>query len=403
MPVTSGFYNSLHGDRRYDAMQISSIFDGVLTDGVYQGYGSKFAVVATTGRVIQVGTGRAWFDHTWTLNDSALDITLDPAHATLNRYDEVVIEVNSSDDVRANTIKVVKGVEAASAARPSLVNTSTIKQYSLAYVYRPANTPTVLTSHITSVVGTPSTPYVANLVNGNLSLYSLFDAIGNPKMHRTVFRGKNLGAALSGEQKTAIANGTFNDLWLGDYWVIGGVTWRIADINYWYNTGDPNRFLQNHLVIMPDTSLYTTKMRTSASTASGYAGSNMRTTNLNAAKTTINSAFPGSVLTHREILSTQVIDGYVEDLAWFDSTVEIPTEQMFIGAKFFSNDERMNSGKQLALMSVDPTFMHNPGNVLTWFRNIHDGSHYSGFNSDGTIDFFVANDVIGVRPVFAIG
>lgn len=402
MPVTSGFYNSLHGDRRYDAMQISSMFDGVLTDGVYQGYGSKFAVVATTGRVIQVGTGRAWFDHTWTLNDSVLAITLDPEHATLNRYDEVVIEVNSSDDVRANTIKVVKGVEAATPSRPGLTNTSTIKQYSLAYVYRPANTPTVLTSHITSVVGTPSTPYVANLVNGNLSLYSLFDAIGNPKMHRTVFRGKNLGTSFTGAQKAAIVAGTFDDLWLGDYWVIGGVTWRIADINYWYKTGDV-QFLQNHIVVIPDSSLYTTKMNTTASTASGYAGSNMRTTNLNAAKTTVNSAFPGSVLTHREILSTQVISNYVENYAWYDSTVEIPTEQMFFGTSFYSDDERMNSGKQLALMSVDPTFSHNPGNVITWFRNVHDGSHYTGFNNDGTVDFFVTNDVIGVRPVFAIG
>ena len=402
MPVTSGFYNSLHGDRRYDAMQISSMFDGVLTDGVYQGYGDKFNATAAGGRVVNIGTGRAWFNHTWTLNDSTLAVTLDPAHATLNRYDEIVIEVNSSDAVRANTIKVVKGVEAASAARPGLTNSATVKQYSLASVYRPANAPSVLTAHITKIVGQTETPYVANLVNGNLSLYSLFDAIGNPKMHRTVFRGKNLGTSFTGAQKAAIVAGTFDDLWLGDYWVIGGVTWRIADINYWYKTGDV-QFLQNHLVVIPDSSLYTAKMNTAETTASGYAGSEMRVTNLNAAKTTINNAFPGAVKTHRELITTEVTSGKASNYAWYDSTVEIPTEHMFYGASFFGTDQMTSSAKQLALMSVDPTFLFNSGNVSTWFRNVVNDSSYSGFHSPGKVDYFICWDAVGVRPVFAIG
>ena len=138
MSLTYGFYNSNAGDRKYDAVQMSSIFDGIIHDGVYASIGDSFAVAATTGRGITVGTGRAWFNHTWTFNDSAIPLTVSAAAAVLDRIDAVVLEVGVS--ARTNTIKLVNGTPASSPLRPAMVNDANTKQYPLAYIYSKANT-----------------------------------------------------------------------------------------------------------------------------------------------------------------------------------------------------------------------------------------------------------------------
>ena len=109
MGLTSGFFNSLNGDRKYNAEQLSSIFDGVITDGVYASIGSAFMVNATTGNAITVGTGRAWINHVWVSNDTILPITASESDVTKNRYDAVVIEADRSDSVRAGSIKIING------------------------------------------------------------------------------------------------------------------------------------------------------------------------------------------------------------------------------------------------------------------------------------------------------
>ena len=139
MTVTYGFYNSVNGDRKYDAKDFAEIFDGIIEDGVHKGIGDDFKVTATGGNTVAVGTGRAWFDHTWTLSDTAVPFTIDAAHASLNRIDLIVLEVDSSDAVRANTIRYLRGTPAQSPVAPGLGNTSTLKRYPLASIYRPLN------------------------------------------------------------------------------------------------------------------------------------------------------------------------------------------------------------------------------------------------------------------------
>ena len=108
MSVTYGFYDSLNGDRKYSALQMSSLFDGLIIDGVFASIGTAFAVKATTGQTLNVGIGKAWFNHTWTLNDSILPLEAPDSETLLNRIDAVVIEVDSTDSVRANSIKITK-------------------------------------------------------------------------------------------------------------------------------------------------------------------------------------------------------------------------------------------------------------------------------------------------------
>ena len=157
MTLTYGFYNSSAGDRKYDAVQMSSIFDGIIHDGIYSSIGNSFAVTHQSGRNITVGTGRAWFDHTWSFNDAAIPLSITAAEAVLNRYDAVVLEIGVN--LRTNSVKVITGTPASSPVRPAMVKDANTKQYPLAYIYVKANTANLSPADITNMVGSSETPF----------------------------------------------------------------------------------------------------------------------------------------------------------------------------------------------------------------------------------------------------
>lgn len=161
MALTFGFYNSLNHDRRYNAEQFGSIFDGVIHDGVYSNIGGKLMVKsANDGMQVNIQTGRAWFDHTWTLNDTIYPITLPEAEPLLSKYVAVVLEVNKEEAVRTNSFKVISGTPASSPTKPTLINSGNVHQYALAYVLiKPAVT-TITQSMITNNVGKSGCPFV---------------------------------------------------------------------------------------------------------------------------------------------------------------------------------------------------------------------------------------------------
>ena len=164
MSVTYGFYNSLNGDRKYNAEQISSIFDGLIVDGVFASIGTAFAVEAAGGLTINVGIGRAWFNHTWTLNDSILPLTAPESEVLLDRIDAVVLEVNGLESVRKNSIKIVAGTPSSEPVRPTLENEVNVHQYPLAYIYRKFGSTVITQADITNMVGTDSTPFVTGII-----------------------------------------------------------------------------------------------------------------------------------------------------------------------------------------------------------------------------------------------
>lgn len=402
MAVTGGFYNSLAGDRTYNATQMGSMFDGVVTDGVYQAYGSAFALLATTGLSFTVGSGRAWFNHTWTLNDSLLTLTCPAADPTLPRYDAVILEVDTSDAVRANTIKIISGVAASSPVKPSLTNSGNVHQYALGYIYRGGGSSSITQGNITTAVGTIETPFASSSLFGNMSIYSMFDSAGAYKMHRTTFRGKNLGGKLTTGQKAAIQAGTFDDLWLGDYWVIGGITYRIVDIDYWYLTGQ-TPCTKHHVVVMPDQTMYNAVMNSTATAANGYGRSDMRSSKLNAAKSSINSAFPSAVVSHTEFFTTSIGSDDVVSQAWYPATVEIPSAVMLFGSTYYGYERHVVSTSQLSLFAVDRTFMVPSTSVGTWLNNCASTTQFAYVTSESSAYYLDANTNSGVRPVFAVG
>ena len=230
----------------------------------------------------------------------------------------------------------------------------------------------------------------------------------NPQVHQTIFRGKNLGSSLTAAQKAAIQDGSFDGIFLGDYWTISGVTYRVADFDYWQRCGDAN-FTSHHLIIVPDSSMYSHVMNDTNTTEGGYVGSKMYTEGLNDAKTRINAAFGDAVLSHREYLVNAVTNGRPSGGGWFDSTVELMDEIMVYGCKVFGPVSDGSSipinytidESQLALFRAVPKFMRNRQTL--WLRDVVSGTNFANTNDRGGAYCGSASASYGVRPVFSIG
>ena len=224
--------------------------------------------------------------------------------------------------------------------------------------------------------------------------------------HNCIYRGKNLGTSVTAEQYAAISSGKFTDLYIGDYWVIKGVTYRIAAFDYYYNCGDTN-FTKHHVVIVPDTSLYKAQMNTSNVTTGGYVDSAMYKSNLAQAKTTIKAAFGSAhVLTKRELLTNAVNGNTPSGWAWFDSDVELMNEVQVYGSVAWGahdgNGYNVASGDgQFPLFMFDRTKLHNREDY--WLRDVSSATSFSNVNNNGDAGYNGASRSLGVRPAFCIG
>jgi len=168
MSLTYGFYNSIKqngvGDRLYTAEQFAQIFDGVINDGIFNNIGNNFVVRWVEGLTVVVGSGRAWFERTWTYNDSDYRLTLDSGELLLPRYDAVVLETNHAISSRTNSLKIIKGTPANDAKYPTLIQNEDQYQHPLAYIYVPASASAIDQNSITSVVGTSACPFVTSIL-----------------------------------------------------------------------------------------------------------------------------------------------------------------------------------------------------------------------------------------------
>lgn len=224
--------------------------------------------------------------------------------------------------------------------------------------------------------------------------------------HNCIYRGKNLGTSVTAEQYAAISSGKFTDLYIGDYWVIKGVTYRIAAFDYYYNCGDTN-FTKHHVVIVPDTSLYKAQMNTSNVTTGGYTGSAMYKSNLAQAKTTIKAAFGSAhVLTKRELLTNAVNGNTPSGWAWFNSDVELMNEVQAYGSVAWGahdgNGYNVASGDgQFPLFMFDRTKLHNREDY--WLRDVSSATYFSYVSNSGDANGDYASFSFGVRPAFCIG
>lgn len=239
----------------------------------------------------------------------------------------------------------------------------------------------------------------------------------NAGAHNAIYRGKSLGSTVTTAQYAAIKAGTFDDLYIGDYWTIGGVNYRIAAFDYYLNSGDTN-CTTHHVVIVPDTCLYNAQMHNTSSggwesgaantTAGGYVGSDMYKSNLEQAKTTIKSAFSGHVLKHRIYLTNAVANGRASGGAWCDSEVDLMCEQMVYGSGIFSpvSDGSNVPANYRVEKSQLPLFQHEPSRICNrnnwWLRDVITASLFANVSSGGNANYGDASSSLGVRPAFCI-
>ena len=239
----------------------------------------------------------------------------------------------------------------------------------------------------------------------------------NAGAHNAIYRGKSLGSTVTTAQYAAIKAGTFDDLYIGDYWTIGGVNYRIAAFDYYLNSGDTN-CTTHHVVIVPDTCLYNAQMHSTSSggwesgaantTAGGYVGSDMYKSNLEQAKTTIKSAFSGHVLKHRIYLTNAVANGRASGGAWCDSEVDLMCEQMVYGSGIFSpvSDGSNVPTNYRVEKSQLPLFQHEPSRIGNrndwWLRDVITASDFAAVSYTGLAACVNASYSHGVRPAFCI-
>lgn len=239
----------------------------------------------------------------------------------------------------------------------------------------------------------------------------------NAGAHNAIYRGKSLGSTVTTAQYAAIKAGTFDDLYIGDYWTIGGVNYRIAAFDYYLNSGDTS-CTTHHVVIVPDTCLYNAQMHNTSSggwesgaantTAGGYVGSDMYKSNLEQAKTTIKSAFSGHVLKHRIYLTNAVANGRASGGAWCDSEVDLMCEQMVYGSGIFSpvsDGSNVPANYRVEKYQL-PLFQHEPSRICNratwWLRDVITASGFAYVNLNGLANYSDASNSLGVRPAFCI-
>ena len=228
-----------------------------------------------------------------------------------------------------------------------------------------------------------------------------------------LYRGANLGsgttfaAASTAAQRTAISNGTFEGLFIGDYWTVNNVLYRIADFNYWKRSGDTD-FNTNHVVLVPDSSFGNYVMNDSNDTTGAYVGSKMYTNSssvLNTARTKISTDFGGYLASHKEYLPNAISNGAQSAGAWYDSTVELMNELMVYGTYIRCKD---NGGvylyttdkDQLALFRLNPALVNLRYNY--WLRDVNSAAYFAIVGSSGIAAHYSASYSSGVRPAFAV-
>ena len=229
----------------------------------------------------------------------------------------------------------------------------------------------------------------------------------NAGAHNAIYRGKSLGSSVTTAQYSAISAGTFDDMYIGDYWTIGGVNYRIAAFDYYLNCGD-TRCTKHHVVLVPDTCLYNHVMNDTNITTGAYVGSKMYTEGLEQAKTTIKAAFSGHVLSKRIYLSNATANGRASAGAWCDSEVDLMSEHMVYGNGVFSpvSDGTTIPNNYRVEKSQLPLFQHEPSRICNratwWLRDVISASYFAYVSNGGNAYSNGASYSFGVRPAFCI-
>lgn len=448
MALNSGFFNSLNGDRKYDAEDFGKLFEGIITDGVFNNVGKKFEVTAGGENLVYVDTGRGWRSGVWFENDAPAAVDLPLPEVGMNRVDSVVVNIDTT--TRLTTFEVVKGTPTSGSwPLPSIMNTSTVKRVRLANIRRWPGSSAVTQSHITKTVGDSQTPWItapltkvdfSNALDGvqkdlnawmaqigavlsdnaeleiaaNLvSIEEKLSLINSPQNRNNFYRGKNLGATFTLSQRDAIRTGTFDDLYVGDYWTgLNGVRYIIAHFNYFRGGMHPDSGAirnKNHIVLIASPWVQTDTKMFPAIGDDGYMRSPIRTI-LGGHATTVQSFFKNATL---EVVSDYAVDkAYRDGRTWTGGLISdklmLMNELQVYGAYIHAAMNDTNAGRykatfhtnQFALFRLFPEIRAVQG---TWFlRDSVGRGYFAAVAATGYARELSPTYPSTIRPFFAI-
>ena len=405
--------------------------------------------------------GTVFWNDTKEQTGSELKLEIPLADPILPRIDRIVVSWDTVDYAAKPRIEVLKGTADSTPAAPALTNNGLLRQISLTQISVAAAASKIAASDITDErlnadvcglvtdwISVDTAPMQAqfedllqkvktelNRLNAGTEsmLRTTYDPQGkntdvfaytdeksaailkkveqltsaNAGAHNAIYRGKYLGESATAAQYAAISAGTFDDLYIGDYWTIGGVNYRIAAFDYYLNCGD-TACTDHHVVIVPDSCLYNAVMNRTNTTTGGYVGSAMYKSNLEQAKTTIKSAFSGHVLKRRIYLTNAVANGRAYGGVWCDSEVDLMCEQMVYGSGIFSpvSDGSNVPTNYRVEKSQLPLFQHEPSRICNrnnwWLRDVITASFFAHVSNYGIATYYGASSSLGVRPAFCI-
>ena len=262
-------------------------------------------------------------------------------------------------------------------------------------------------SDITSGLATVATSGSYNDLTNKPTIPTALESLSTNSIpfHNAYPRCKYLGTSITSAQNTAIKNRTYDDLFIGDYWTINGINWRIVAIDYYYNIGDGDtNFDKGNIIVMPDTTLYSAQMNTTNTTAGAYHGSLMRTQNLNNARTIARNAFGSHLANHRIVLANSVDSSGPSSWDWYDSDgVELPNEVQIYGTRVWGSALKgfdvATQKQQFPLMALAPQFVNTRQNY--WLQDVSSysvSSHFAYVYGVGYADCDYASSSLGVRP-----
>ena len=256
--------------------------------------------------------------------------------------------------------------------------------------------------NLTTTAKTSAVVAINELVEKKIEIYN------NPGFHNSLYRGKSLGTEVTTDQWDAISAGTFDDLFIGDYWTIDGTVYRIADFDYFLKSGD-TECTTHHAVIVPDVNMDTQKMNDTNVTTGAYVGSKMYTTNMDTAKAKIKADFGSThILTHREYLANAVANGKQSSGKWYNSEIELMTESMVYGAPHFAPGCDGSTEPELGTIGCKQLnlFRHRPDLISNrqtyWLRDVVSAAYFALVSGTGPCAYKDASAASGVRPAFGI-
>lgn len=239
MSVTCGYFNSIDGDRKYNAETMTRYFEGLISDGVYNAVGDKLQVTSGDDLSVNVATGRAMISCRWIHNSSVYNLTLKQADTKAQRYDAIVLRLNLNDNVRDFTIEVKTGTNALNnPTKPSIENTALVKELCLAYILVDANADRIKQSKIEDMRGSTLCPWVTGLITqvDTTTLFSQFETAYNElyqdwakkfddllaqknlefeKWFSAIEKSLNIHLELKTYQNVVVTNSTVSELTLG--------------------------------------------------------------------------------------------------------------------------------------------------------------------------------------------